>query len=109
MLNNIIGKNIKLYRSKRKLTRREAASLAGFTSAYWGYLERGQKKPSLDVIEKIAVVLDIKPYLLFVDLFDDFPGELVQSLNTIKQMGHHHVQFIKTVIYAYEKVQGRRN
>ena len=34
---------------------------------YIGHIETGKKFPSMDMIDKMALVLRIKPYLLFMD------------------------------------------
>lgn len=104
MLKKIIGKNIRRLRRQQGLTQKKAALRAGFTPSYWGYLERGQKNPSVELIEKVADTLDVEPYLLFVDSPDKkLPAELMQLLYRISSMGTQHIEFVTTVLKAYVK------
>ena len=41
------------------------AELCGTSTSYIGQIEIGNRFPSIDMIEKIAEALQIKPYLLF--------------------------------------------
>ncbi|SFR07223.1 helix-turn-helix domain-containing protein [Desulfoscipio geothermicus] len=101
----IVGKNIKHFRILRGFSQKEAALLAGITSSYWGYLERGKKNPSIELIEKIADVLGIEVHLLFIDSQNKkLPAELMQSLYIIKGMEAKHLQFISTILKAYIKI-----
>ena len=43
------------------------AEMCGTSTSYIGQIEIGNRFPSLDMIEKIAKALKVKPYLLFVD------------------------------------------
>ncbi|GBF32614.1 hypothetical protein DCCM_0810 [Desulfocucumis palustris] len=104
MLNKIVGDNIRTIRKLKGFSRGELAVRAGFTSSYWGYLERGQKNPSLELVERIAFVLEVEPYMLLVDspskgLF----SEMTQLLNVINSMGHMHVEFMRDVLISYIK------
>lgn len=100
----IVGRNIKHFRIQRGLSQKEAALLVGITSSYWGYLERGKKNPSIELIEKIANVLGVEAHLLFIDPQNKklSPG-LMQSLYVIKSMEPKHFQFISTMLKAYIK------
>lgn len=65
-LRTLLGKNVKYYRFRKKLTQEQLAEILNGSSNYIGRLERGQHSPSLDKIEKIAEALDIEPYELFI-------------------------------------------
>jgi transcriptional regulator with XRE-family HTH domain len=62
-IKQILVKNIKKHRAKRKLTQEQAAEAAGITSKYWQRLEMTSQidLPSLKVIFKVADALKIKP------------------------------------------------
>ena len=68
-IKEILVRNIKKYRTKRKLTQERAAELAGFTSKYWQRLEMISQSdlPSLKVLFKIAKALDTTPAKLLAD------------------------------------------
>lgn len=102
MLKKILGQNIRLIRKSRGLSQKNVALLAGFTPAYLGYLERGQKNPSVDLVEKIAAVLDTQAYKLFLNN-KDMPAEFVQLVHSVFDLGPSHVDFITSVLKAYIK------
>ena len=52
-----IGKKIRQGRNALKLTMEELAELAEISPSYMGLLERGERKPSLGTLNKIAFVL----------------------------------------------------
>lgn len=62
----ILGSNLRHIREKQKISQEELAALSGLNRAYIGYIEREERKPSLDTIEKIARVLDVEPYVLLL-------------------------------------------
>lgn len=102
MLNEIVGRNIRSIRKLKGFSQNEAALRAGFTQSYWGYLERGQKNPSLELIEKVAAVLDVEPHVLLVDSsVKGLPSQLLQLLNIVNGMGSISVGFIGDVLRSY--------
>ena len=108
MIKKIVGKNIRYYRNQRGFSQKEAATLVGITSTYWGYLERGQKNPSIELVESISKVLGIKVNLLFLESpAEKLPEEFVHYLNVVNNMGEKHIDFILTIIKAYINVQNR--
>jgi transcriptional regulator with XRE-family HTH domain len=62
-IKQILVKNIKKLRAKRKLTQEEAAEAAGITAKYWQRLEMTSQidLPSIKVIFKVADALKAKP------------------------------------------------
>jgi transcriptional regulator with XRE-family HTH domain len=104
MLKKVIGNNIRYLRKQKGFTQRDAAFRAGFTAAYWGYLERGEKNPSAEIIEKIADTLNVSPYLLLVDSTEKYlPADLIRLLYVINDMGKEHTNFFLAVMEAYIK------
>jgi transcriptional regulator with XRE-family HTH domain len=61
---NIIGSNIKHYRTVLGLSQEKLAELAGLHRTYIGAVERGERNISAKNIAKIAEVLGIEPYRL---------------------------------------------
>ena len=57
--------NLKYFRSKNGLSQMQLAEYCGISNGYIAEIETGKKFPSVGVIEKIAVILKIEPYLLF--------------------------------------------
>ncbi|AGL02599.1 helix-turn-helix domain-containing protein [Desulfoscipio gibsoniae] len=101
MIKKIVGKNIKYYRIQKSFSQTEAASLVGITPSYWGYLERGQKNPSIELVAIISEVLGVKASLLFVESPENLSEELMLYLHILNNMGNQHIGFILTIIKAY--------
>lgn len=60
-----VGNNIKKIREKRDLTQEKLALEAGLNRAYIGYIERGERSPSIETVAKIAKVLKVRLDELF--------------------------------------------
>ena len=60
-----LGVKLRQIRSERNLTQERLALEANLNRAYIGYIERGERKASIETIEKIAKVLRIKLHELF--------------------------------------------
>ncbi len=56
-----LGKNIQKARKDIGLTQAEVAHKAGINVNYYAVIERGEKKATLDTLEKIFKVLKVKP------------------------------------------------
>ena len=66
----MIGKNIAEIRKRRGYTLSELAELANISKSYLSNIERNiNKNPSLEIMNKIAVVLNIELIMLLVRLF----------------------------------------
>jgi transcriptional regulator with XRE-family HTH domain len=63
----IFASNMKKYRKKRQFSQMKLAELLNTTTSYIGEIEINRKKPSLDMVEKIAEVLGIEPFRLFLE------------------------------------------
>jgi len=61
----ILGKKIKEIRQKIGMTQEELAWKCGISLNFLGQIERGQKKPSIETIKKIAEALEISPSAFF--------------------------------------------
>ncbi|HEY4963927.1 MAG TPA: helix-turn-helix transcriptional regulator [Candidatus Saccharimonadales bacterium] len=55
------GKRIKQLRLEQDMTQQMLADKIGVDRSYMGFLERGERNPSLEVIIKIAKALSKKP------------------------------------------------
>lgn len=60
-LPKLLGKKVKRIRKEMKLTQEQVAEKVGVSTNYIGFIEQGRYAPSLEVIEKIAKVLKVKP------------------------------------------------
>jgi transcriptional regulator with XRE-family HTH domain len=57
--------NLKNYRKLRKISQFRLAELSNSSQTYIAEIEVGKKFPSLDMIERIALALNIESYYLF--------------------------------------------
>jgi transcriptional regulator with XRE-family HTH domain len=55
-----LGEKIRKTREKLHLTQLEVAEAAGMTMSYYAQIERGVVNPSLDKLQDIAKILNIK-------------------------------------------------
>ena len=62
-----IGARIRYYRLQKNLSQQELADQAGVSKALIGYLERGEKAPSLETLVNIANTLKLPADELLVD------------------------------------------
>lgn len=67
----IVGKRIRLFRSKKRITQEELAFRIGTSAAYISNIESGKKKPSLQKLAQISEVLGVT-----INDFIYSPGEL---------------------------------
>ena len=59
-INEKIGIKIRLLRTKLKLSQEKLAELADMNKNSIGAIERGESKPAIDTLEKIAKALNIE-------------------------------------------------
>lgn len=59
------GKKIQELRKERKLTQEDLADVVGVDRSYMGFVERGERNPTLDKLIKIAKALRITLSELF--------------------------------------------
>ena len=63
LLNRFAG-NVRKLRSKKKLSQKALADKIGISVSYVSMLERGQRSPPLETIEKMAKALGVSPAAL---------------------------------------------
>jgi transcriptional regulator with XRE-family HTH domain len=64
-LRGIVANNLRRLRAEKKVTQEELADRAGVNRNYPGLLEREQYAASVDVLEKLAVALEVDPMEFF--------------------------------------------
>lgn len=60
-IQEVVGNNIRLFRQSNRLTQEKLAELVNVSNSYIGYLERGLRVPSLDLLARIGIALDVEP------------------------------------------------
>jgi transcriptional regulator with XRE-family HTH domain len=63
-LKQIVARNVRRLRNERGLTQEELSALAGINRNYTGMIEREQRSPTVDMLEKLAKALEIDPVVL---------------------------------------------
>ena len=58
---NRFAANVRKLRSKKKLSQKALADKIGISVSYVSMLERGQRSPPLETIEKMAKALGVSP------------------------------------------------
>ena len=69
-----LGRNLRRIRQQRRLSQEEFAEVLKIHRTYVGGLERGERNPSLLVIERLARALDVEPLELLQD--DDASSQM---------------------------------
>jgi transcriptional regulator with XRE-family HTH domain len=64
-LKQVFIQNLKEFRKKEGLSQMKLAEYCGTAHSYIGEIEIGRKFPSMELIEKIAKILRVEPYLFF--------------------------------------------
>jgi len=75
-LREVLARNLRLLRNDRGLSQEALGDAAGFDRTYVSALERCKYSVSIDIIEKIAAVLDVEPHVL---LLRELPAELLHT------------------------------
>lgn len=60
----ILGSNIKNLRKQAGFSQKELAAMIGQTPTSIMHYEKGDREPSLEIIENIATALNVKPQVL---------------------------------------------
>ncbi|MFC2329966.1 MAG: helix-turn-helix domain-containing protein [Treponema sp.] len=68
--------NLKRSRKENKLSQMALAEKCGTSASYIGEIEIGKKFPSVEMVQKFAEALDIKPYKLFMEENDIYVANL---------------------------------
>ena len=55
------GENVRRVRLERGMTIEALADEVGLAYTYVGQIERGSRNPTLDVVERIAAILEVAP------------------------------------------------
>jgi transcriptional regulator with XRE-family HTH domain len=64
-LRAVVARNLRVLRKQKSFTQEELADIAGINRNYVGQIEREEKSPTVDVIEKLALSLEAPPEVFF--------------------------------------------
>lgn len=65
-----VGRNIRKYRTEKKMSQEKLAELSFLSSKYIGMVERAEKTPSLTTLVNIANALDVTADMLLSDVLN---------------------------------------
>ena len=97
-------KNLKKYRNYHGFSQMKLADLCDTSTSYIGQIEIGNRFPSVEMIEKIAGALQIKPYLLFYDEDDIKPMDKSQSVQTYVMSNSMKNELTKRITTAIQRI-----
>ena len=64
-LREIVARNLRQIRHAKGLSQEELADRAGINRNYVGMLERSEHAATVDMLEQLALALDVDPSLMF--------------------------------------------
>ncbi|HTP25943.1 MAG TPA: helix-turn-helix transcriptional regulator [Anaeromyxobacteraceae bacterium] len=64
-LNEIVCRNLRVVRRRRKFTQEKLAKKAKVSISYVSMIERAERSPPLETVEKLAKALAVDPLSLF--------------------------------------------
>ncbi len=101
-----IGSRIRKVRKAQNLTQEEASEKCDITAAFYGNIERGDKKMSVDTLAKVSKGLKISvDYLLFGDEQDELADYLSEIQRTVdEQQMEKYLTVIKAVAGIIDKL-----
>jgi transcriptional regulator with XRE-family HTH domain len=65
-LRAVVARNLRVVRKQKGFTQEELADLAGINRNYVGQIEREEKSPTIDLLERLVVALDVEPEVFFL-------------------------------------------
>ena len=104
---NILGKNIRENRIKKQMTLEQLSERLDVTENYLGKIERSNNVPSLDVIVKIAEILEVSvDSLLFEYDYNNDEYQFLKCLMDINELTKENkerfIDFINTNIKYFK-------
>ena len=75
----LFGNRIRSIREAANLSRETAAEKASTGANYLGEVERGEKFPTLEMIERIAAALEVSPAAFFEYEAEEIDNEILMS------------------------------
>ncbi len=102
-----LADRLKKVRTDKKLSQQQLAQMADVHYTNVGRYERGDAKPSADVLNKLATALEVSPdYLMNGTLEDKAEGaisdqELLSQFKKVEQMPENRKRLLKEILDAF--------
>jgi transcriptional regulator with XRE-family HTH domain len=100
-LKQIFVQNLKEFRKKEGLSQMKLAEYCGTAHSYIGEIEVERKFPSMELIEKIAKILRVEPYLFFKSRTENSALTEIEQANT--RMAHSSKKQLQKQVKAHIK------
>lgn len=65
-IRELLGRRLKDFRKRRKLTQEKLAELASVDVSYLGNIERGRENPTVETLEKLGSALGVQSYQILI-------------------------------------------
>ena len=106
-MENIIGKNIKLFRTKLGLSQQDIANYCGVSREVLSYYETGDREVSLLHLEKISEYMNIDLEVFLEDDPKDIQPELALAFRAeeLTPSDRANVAYFKNIVKNYLKMQ----
>ena len=96
---SVIGKRIRMIRKQNRLSRSQLSSMVGISTGHLGHIENGSKRPTVDVLIRTALSLNVSVDELLVDL------DLPKNENTVfKNCSPREKEILEELIVAMKPV-----
>lgn len=107
-----LGMRIREERKKNKFTQEKLAERVGLSVDYIGYIERGKQTPYLKTLERIAKVLGVEVYELFLFRKDkgrkDKEAAIKELILSVENREPMDIRFIASILQQiFERMEKR--
>ena len=100
-----IGKRIREARKAQNLTQEAASEKCDITSAYYGNIERGDKKMSIETLAKVSQGLNLSvDYLLFGEMQDELALHLSEIKHLVDDRAVDKPPYFINAVRYYDKI-----
>jgi len=84
------------------------AEMCNTSTSYIGQIEIGNRFPSLELIEKIALALEIRPHMLFSEEFEIDNNQKTKPIKKTKLSNSVKKELIKNLSSAVRKIVNQK-
>lgn len=95
-IQDVLSKNIKRCRKAVGLTQAQLAESMDISTIYLAELESGKKNPSLEVLQRIATKLKLRPYELFLE--EGIDDQITGSQTILRDYAQDTEKAIRTAV-----------
>ena len=111
-IERLLGKRIWKLRRKKKLSQKQLAKESGIHASFLGCIERGEKCPTLRVLEKIRSALGVSYTQLFdfsEELDEEHPQRILEKLaKLLLSLSQQDRRLLEEILEAFERTRGAK-